>query len=239
VEQRIIPTTWSANGVGLVGELDRGLSYRLYLTEGLDAAHFDAGGIREGRQHGSRSLTTQPAVTARLDYAGTSGATIGASLHTGGTWQGFQPGSGTLAPRLTLFDVHGRFAWHGLEARALYARGSLTEAGALSDQLGLVGSARLGERFFGAYLEAAYDVLPLMRPGTRWALQPYARWETLDTQEDVPGGSDNPALAHALFTGGAALRPHPNVVVKADREWRNNDADTGTGQWNLAVGYLF
>jgi hypothetical protein len=239
VERFVLPTTWSAAGVGLYGETGRGIEYRLSLTEGLDAARFNAGGIREGRQNGSQSLITQPAVTARLDYSGAPGAVIGASLHTGNTWQNFQPGSGTLAPRLTLVDVHGRLAWRGFEMRALYAYGSLTEAGALSDQLGLTGSERLGERFFGAYLEAAYDVMPRLCHGTRWALQPYARWEALDTQENVPGGSENPALARTILTAGAALLPHPNVVVKADRQWRSNDADTETGQWNLALGYVF
>ncbi len=239
VEQRIIPTTWRANGIGIFGELERGFSYRLYLTEGLDAAHFGANGIRDGRQGGSQSLFTQPAVTARVDYAGVGGLVVGGSLHLGNTWQDFQPGPSDIEPRLALGDVHARLQWRGLEARALYARGSLSDAGPLSDALGLTGDARLGESFFGAYAEAAYDVLPLLRPGTRFALLPYARWETYDTQDDVPGGSENPALERTVFTLGAAFRPDPGVVVKADRQWRSNQADTETSQWNLALGYLF
>jgi hypothetical protein len=239
VEQIIIPTTWSANGVGAIGEFSSGLSYRLYLTEGLNGARFSAQGIRKGRQGGSQSLFTQPAVTGRLDYAAHGGATIGASFFAGNTWQDFQPTAGTLAPRLSLIDVHGRIDWHGLQARALYAHGSLTEASDLSDALGLTGSDRLGETFFGVTAEASYDLLGRLAPGSSYALLPYARWENYDTQNGVPGGSENPALERTVWTAGAAFRPHPNVIVKADRQWRSNQADTGTDQWNVAFGYMF
>jgi hypothetical protein len=239
VEQVVIPTTWSANGIGAIGEFANGLSYRLYLTEGLDGAHFSANGIRGGRQGGSQSLFTQPAVTGRLDYAARGGATIGGSFFSGNTWQDFQPAVGTLAPRLSLVDVHGRLDWRGLQARALYAHGSLTEAGVLSDALGLTGSERLGTSFFGASVEASYDLLARLAPGSAYALLPYARWESYDTQNDVPGGSEDPFLERTVWTVGAAFRPHPNVIVKADRQWRSNQADTGTDQWNVAFGYMF
>jgi hypothetical protein len=238
VEQRIIPTTWSANGVGFFGEFPSGIAYRLYLTEGLDGAHFDAGGIRAGRQRGSRSLFTQPGVSARLDYSGVSGLMLGGSVYTGNCWQEFQPAANDLAPRLTLADVHGRLEWRRLRARALYAAGSLSDAGALSDALGLVGNERIGESFFGAYVEAAYEVLS-PRGESRFQFAPYLRWETYDTQNDVAGGSEDPALEHTVVTAGAAFRPHPNVVVKADREWRSNPATTEIPQWNLALGYMF
>ena len=239
VEQIIIPTTWSANGIGAIGDFSNGLSYRLYLTEGLNGAHFSANGIREGRQGGSQSLFTQPAVTGRLDYAAHGGATIGASFFAGNTWQDFQPTSGTLTPRLSLIDVHGRLDWRGLQARALYAHGSLTEASDLSDALGLIGSERIGESFFGATAEASYDLLSRLAPGSRYGLLPYVRWENYDTQNGVPGGSEDPALERTVWTAGAAFRPHPNVIVKADRQWRSNQADTGTDQWNVAFGYMF
>jgi len=29
------------------------------------------------------------------------------------------------------------------------------------------------------------------------------------------------------------------VVVKADREWRSNQAATEIPQWNLSLGYMF
>ena len=239
VEQRIIPTTWRGNGIGLFGELGNGVDYRLYLTEGLNASHFSAAGIRGGRQSGSQSLLTRPAVSARLDYSGSAGLMVGGSIYTGDCWQDFQPSAADISPRLTLFDLHGRWQWRGLQARGLYALGSLGDAGPLSDALGLTGSDRIGEKFLGAYAEASYDLVPWLWPGSRYELSPYARWERYDTQDDVPGGTENPALERTVVTAGAAFRPHPQVVVKADRAWRSNQAETEASQWNLALGYMF
>jgi len=239
VEQRIIPTTWRANGIGAFGDVGTGLAYRLYVTEGLNAAHFSAAGIRDGRQSGSGSLFTRPAVTARVDYSGTSGLVVGGSVFTGDCWQEFQPTASDLTPRLTLFDIHARGQWRGLQANALYAYSTLSDAGDLSDALNLAGTARIGDSSYGAYAEAAYDLVPLWWPSSRYELSPYFRWETYDTQEDVSGGAENPALEHTIVTAGAAFRPHPQVVMKLDRAWRSNAAETATSQWNVALGYMF
>ena len=238
VEQRIIPTTWRGNGFGVFGELPGRLAYRAYLTEGLDATHFSSNGIRDGRQSGSRSLLTMPALSARLDYVGSPGVLVGGSIFTGDAWQNFQPAV-QLSPRVTVTDVHGRIEWNGLEARGLYAVGTLDDADLLSDELGLTAAARLGESFWGGYFEAAFDLLPRLVQGTRYSLAPYARWETYDTQDDVPGGVEDPARERTVVTAGVAFRPHPNVVLKADQQWRSNEAETEANQWNLAVGYLF
>ena len=240
LDRSIIPTTWRANGIGIFGELGGALSYRAYVVEGLDARGFSAsGGIRDGRQNGSRSLITQPAFTARLDWSGVAGLLVGVSGFTGDSWQDFQPAGADLDPRVSIFDVHARWSWQGLDARGVYARGALDDAGELSDELGLSGSSRLGESFQGMYVEAGYDILPRLVAGTTWGLMPYGRFEVVDTQEDVPGGSEAPANEVQIITAGAAFSPHPNVVLKADRQWRNNPADTGVSQWSVALGYLF
>jgi hypothetical protein len=239
VEQNIIPSTWRANGAGILGDLGGSLAFRAYLVEGLDATGFSASSaIRGGRQSGSRSLIAKPALTARLDYSGIPGLLVGASAFTGDSWQGAQP-TPKISPWVTLVDAHARYQWRSFEARGLYASGRLDDAGQLSDQLGLVGAARLGERFYGYYIEAGYDVLAATSPGSRYRLIPYARYERYDTQDDVPGGTENPALERTLLTVGAAFQPHTGVVLKADRQERQNEANTGTSQWNVAVGYSF
>jgi len=240
VERRIIPTTWRANGVGIYGEVAGAVSYRAYVTEGLDARGFSAaGGIRGGRQSGSSSLATRAAASARVDFDGVPGLMLGSAAYTGDSWQDFQPAGLDLRPRVTLLDLHARYQWRGLELRGLYARGSLDDAPELSDALGLSGSNRLGASFFGAYLEGAYDVWPHVAPGSRFALAPYARIERFDTQDDVTGAAEDPANRRRVVIAGLAFKPHPQVVVKSDREWRRNDAGTETSQWNAALGYLF
>ena len=98
VEQRILPTTWRANGVGLFGELPIGLAYRAYWSEGLDARRFTAGGIRNARQSGSRAIVRKPALSGRLDWIGTPGLLLGVSAYTGDSWQQAQAALWSQAP---------------------------------------------------------------------------------------------------------------------------------------------
>lgn len=107
VEQRIIPTTWRANGAGLFGTLPVGLAYRVYVTEGLVARRFTAdGGIRDGRQSGSEAQALNPAFSGRLDWIGRSGLLVGVSSFTGDGWQEAQPAGTLLTPRVTMVDLH-------------------------------------------------------------------------------------------------------------------------------------
>ncbi len=99
-------------------------------------------------------------------------------------------------------------------------------------------SASVGERMWGAYLEAGYDVL--QRTATDQQLIPYVRYERLNTQDDVPQGfTADPANDLEIISIGAAWKPITNMIVKADYQIRSNDADTGVDQLNVAVGYLF
>ncbi len=241
VERNVIPTTWAAGGAGVYGEHAGGLSWRAYVTEGLDASGFRAASpLRGGRQGGSRAAATHPAFSARLDYAGIPGLTAGAAAFTGDSWQGPQAGTVRQRARTTLLEGHARWSGRGAEARALFARGALDNAAAISDANGLTGNARLGDRFSGGYVELAYDVWPLIRPGSEGAIAPYVRLEEYDTQQEglAPGG-DNPAYRVRLVTAGVALKPHPEVILKLDRQQRRNDARTATSQWSAALGYLF
>ncbi len=66
------------------------------------------------------------------------------------------------------------------------------------------------------------------------------RYSELNTQHEVPSGFlSDPANDERLTTLGLAFHPHSQVVLKGDYIARSNDADTGTDQWNLGLGYLF
>jgi hypothetical protein len=238
-ERLIVPSTWSAAGAGFFGTTEVGLDWRAYIVEGLDANHFSASSaVRGGRQGGSQALFTHPAFTGRVDWKGTPGFTLGVSGFTGDAWQG-SPLQSSLKVRTSLFDIHGDYRWRALQLRGLWASGAIDQAGDLSDMLGLTGSDRLGERFSGGYGEALYDVASVLRPGSEWSVSPYMRWETYDTQDSVPGGSEDPANETEVMTFGVAVKPHPSVVLKADREFRSNQANTETSRWNVALGWLF
>jgi len=239
-ERFIIPSTWAAVGAGLYGTTARGLEWRAYLMEGLDGAHFSASsGIRSGRQAGSQAVVTHPALAARADWKGTPGLMVGLAGYTGDSWQQNDPAGVDLSARVTITDVHATWRWRNLEVRGLYAMGSLDQAGLLSDELGLTGSDRLGEHFWGGYAEAAYDLAPALMPGSSWGLLPYFRTESYDTQDGVPGGTENSALERGILTFGLAVKPHPNVVLKTDRESFSDAAGGDASRWNVALGWLF
>ncbi|NIQ53209.1 MAG: hypothetical protein GWN71_07155 [Gammaproteobacteria bacterium] len=72
------------------------------------------------------------------------------------------------------------------------------------------------------------------------AVVPYVRYEWLDTQRRVADGfAYDPANVMTILSVGAAWRPVPSVIVKADYQLHGNDASTGIDQLNVALGYLF
>ena len=98
--------------------------------------------------------------------------------------------------------------------------------------------ARAGEKLDGFYLEAGYDIFA--HRDDRGALTPFLRYETLDTQAEVPTGfSRNPAKEADILTFGFAYQPIDQLIFKVDYQDWSDEGDTGVDQWNFAVGYLF
>jgi hypothetical protein len=241
VESAIIPTTWRANGLGLAGSTPSGFGCRLYLVEGLDASKFSAGGIRSGRQSGSKGLAEDLAITGRLDYAGLAGINLGASFYSGNSGQGLQDATGNeIGARVTLLTLHGIWARRGLELRGALAQSTIGDTEALNRVLKLSGNNAIGKKQTGFYLTAAYDVLPLFFKSTHSALLPFVQYEKLNTQAEAPAGfAANPANERTNLTLGVTFKPHPNVAFKLDFIDRKNEADTAVDQFNVAVNYLF
>jgi hypothetical protein len=66
------------------------------------------------------------------------------------------------------------------------------------------------------------------------------RYESVNTQESVPTGfAISPATERTVTVIGAAFKPIPNIVLKADYQMHKNEAKTGLNQFNVALGYLF
>ncbi len=240
-EKRIIPATWRANGLGLVGKTETGIGYKFYLTESLNAAGFSANGIRSGRQDGSKAIAEDLALTGRLNYTGIQGVDIGASFFVGNTGQTLVDSTGSdINAGLSLFAIHAIYARNGLELRGLYARSSLNDVGRLNRTLSFSGNKSIGETQSGYYINAAYDVLSVLTKGTAQYLAPFIQYEKFNTQDDVPTGfSKNPAQDRTNVTLGLTYKPIPNVAFKIDYINRDNDANTTIDQFNLAVTYLF
>ncbi|HEX9285946.1 MAG TPA: hypothetical protein VF999_01640 [Thermoanaerobaculia bacterium] len=238
VEDRILPTTWRELGLGVFGDVGP-FAYRAYLVDGLDSAGFEgADPLHEGRQGGSNARAEDFALTARLDFVGIPGVLIGGSGYTGNSAQGREVEGHSFDGRVALLDAHAEWRWHGIQARALTARGSIGDAARVNALNGLSGTDSVGKRFTGTYVEAGYDVLFLR--GGRASLVPFARREQFNTQDAVPAGFvADPANDVSLWTIGLQYRPIPQIVVKLDYQDARNRARTGVDQWNLALGWLF
>lgn len=249
VETAIIPSTWRENGIGVFGSLGD-LSYRAYLVNGFDAVGggssraegFSARGLRGGRQSGARAIAEDFALTLRADYAGILGLTLGGSAYFGQSGQGrnLPPGfgTGTLDVGTYIWELHALYQARGLDLRALYVQAGLSDVAALNAAHGLTGTASIGERLEGWYLQASYDILRRTRSGHQ--LAPFARYEELNTQARVPAGfAPDPANDRRIITLGVSWKPIFQVAFKADYQIGHNQARTGVNQFNAAISYLF
>jgi hypothetical protein len=238
VETQIIPSTWPETGAGAFGG-GGAVQWRAYVVAGLSSAGFSSEGIEEGRQKGSQSLARNVALTARLDFTGLSGLLVGASVFTGKSGQGAETGGQPIGGLVTLFDLHAQYEHGGFEARGLWAQSRINDVALINAQNGLSGDESVGERQYGWYLEAAYDLMAL-RPAGQWSVTPFVRYERLNPQARVPTGySRDPSLDQRVVTAGLGVKPLANVVFKADYRWLRNDARTGANRFSLAAGYLF
>lgn len=238
IERVIIPATWRENGFGLFGQAGP-FSYRTYVLAGLDATGFSAEGLREGRQEGIESKADDIAWVGRLDYTGAPGLLVGGSAYIGDSGQDLRSVDGRrLAVGTKLFEGHLEWRWRGLEARALGVQATVDDVAALNEALDLTGDASVGEKLQGYYVQLGYDVLA--GRGGEKSLTPFARWESYDTQKEVPAGfRRNPASDVDSLTLGLAFKPIEHIVLKADYQDYDNAAGTGVDQVNVSLGYIF
>jgi hypothetical protein len=240
VEERIIPSTWRELGFGFYGEAGP-VSYHAYLVNGLNAAGYAADeGIREGRQEGSEALARNWAFTGRLDYTGTPGLLLGASVFSGKAGQGrVTPSGREVGASTTVWDAHADWRWRGLWLRGLYAASTVGDAALVNELNGFEGDESVGSRQEGWYLQGAFDVLSLTSR-SRASLFSFVRYEQSDTQASVPAGYErNPENDARVLTIGLAFKPIEQLVVKTDWQQRKNAARTGVNQWNVSLGYIF
>jgi hypothetical protein len=239
-DQNVIPTTWREIGVGAVGAIpgSSGLSYRVYLVNGLKADGFSAAsGIRGGRQEGKEASFANPSLTGRLEWA-RPGLRLGGSFWYGGSAnQDSLLGTGAFDNAVALVSADARYDVGAFMFRGVVANISVADAGAIN----AVHGTQVGSRIAGGYVEAAYNVLAAVAPASAQRLNAFMRYENFDTQADVPAGIvRDETLARRITTFGLAYKPVYNVVFKGDYQLQRNKAGTGEGELlSLGVGYQF
>jgi hypothetical protein len=217
------------------------MSYEVYVFNGLDASGFSASGVRSGRQRGTKALWDDVAVSGRMDVELTSGTVVGGAVWAGQSGQGNIDG-GDADVSTVIAEAHGQVRHRGVEVRALVATTSIGDAQELSADLSAGGDAVVvPERQLGAYVEVSYVLGPGIGLPVDQSLRPWIRLETVERQREVPDGlAESPSLNGDLVTVGLEYSPHPQVVIKADWTWEDNDADTQTSDpLRVGAGFVF
>lgn len=256
VERLIMPSTWRENGLGIFGTVAERVSYRFYVINGFEGEKFSSGGLRGGRQKGSRALANDFAFVGRVDVAdvGVNGLLLGGSVYTGQSGQEqdiaptldddtgavVNPGGKAPDAQTTIYEVHAQYKGHGASLRALWTQAFIDEAGSLSRVLGKDTDKSIASEMRGWYIEAAYDVLPLFLESNA-TLEPYFRYENFDTQRKVSnlGFSKDKSKDVDLYVAGIQYKPIPQVVFKLD--YRHFDPRQGhrANEVQALVGYVF
>ena len=238
VENYIMPTTWQELGFGLVGRTKSGaISYRGYIVTGLDASGFSGlDGIDGGISHGFEAPAEDLAGVARVEYASTTGLSLGLSGYYGGADQG-DSAMGDVFVGIAGADA--RYRRHGLDLRGVLYRVMIDGA----DRVGVVTGQTIGEAMMGWYGEAAYDILRRDRgEGRTRSLVAYGRFEDFDTEQEIPTGPSfvrDPAAGRQVISGGLAYYPIEKVAFKADYEHWTDDSNANLDRFNLGAAFRF
>lgn len=250
VERNIIPTTWRDLGVMVHGEVGN-LSYKAAVLNGLKSDSFrKSDWIRNGRFKGTSANAESLAYVLNLEYDIAEGFSLGGSYYIGEAGAGKGGDVVSAADKnadIDLWEVHAIFRQKGLELRGLYVEGRLDG----NDAFDAAPPTDVGKKARGWYAEAAYDVMPLIKPMSEAALTPFVRYEDYDTHHEVFSGvTKDPTQHRKITTLGVGYKPIHNVVIKADYQIRDTDSNLpegkGTGldenkidQFNLGVGFIF
>jgi len=236
VERYIIPTTWQENGAGLAGQARDGrVSYRAYVTAGLDATKITSvGGLHDVSSKGSESKADDLAGVGRLEVAPARGLALAGSGYYGGADQR-TPGLGQVTITILSTDVRLRRA--GFDLRGAFDRIHVDGADRVSAFVG----ETIGEVMQGWYAEASYDVLRRDRreSGGR-SLVFFGRREQFDTNERAPAAFPrDPAADRKVTTAGIAYYPIDKVAFKADVEHWKDGTDAKLNRVNLGAAFMF
>jgi hypothetical protein len=252
VAPTVIPTTWREMGLGAHGS-GGGVRYSAYVLNGFNGTKFDDKGVRGGRQKANRAIWEDIGGVVALDYfyEGMANGVVwfGGSVFAGGADQNLivDAAGRSLKVGNQIYELHLEFRKGGFKTRALATAGHISNAGALSqalyaDTTGTV-AKQVPERQIGWYVEAGYDVAPLLWRESRFTLTPWVRYEQYNLQDAVSGVTGlpaNPVLEGTLLTVGLESKPHPNVVIKLDLVHPTNESDEPvSNEIRLGAGFIY
>ncbi len=213
VENRILPTTWWEAGAGMYGKLAEAWRYDAYLHSGLAVSSGAQYAVRSGRQKVAKANASDPAATVALTWARPGLSIGGSAQYQTDAAQGEDPEVGEAV----LGEIHSDAQLGDFRIRLLYAEWYLAGEGPAS-----VGA----DRQYGWYIEPSYRVLDVLGLFVR-----YSDWDNQAGKNSESGKQQ--------WDTGVNYWPHPQVVVKADYQWQQNDNGQDQNGFNLGLGYDF
>ena len=247
VDTLIIPSTWREPGFGIFGELTTGLSYQLYVVNGLNANGFTAAsGVAEGHQEAMFARARDFGGVARLAYEPMLATVLGASGYLATAGNTLRSTVGAVP--VGLWEVDARTRIRGFSARAEFAMLFIGDTAALNAALGAMPvppSLPVAKRSQGGYVEAAYDVLRLLAPSTDQSLTLFSRFDYANTQASVAqasidaGLTPDDALIRYILTVGLTYRPIPQIAIKGDYRRHEFGAGPGYNELAAALAWMF
>ena len=131
--------------------------------------------------------------------------------------------------------MHAQYRSRGLFLRALYTQAHVADTGKLNLALDKDTDDAIASRMYGGYVEAAYNIMPLISSGSEMSLEPFYRFEYINTQAKVASGyTKNKRFDNRLHVLGVNFKPVPQVVLKLD--YRNRTAEKGGLSNEISVG---
>jgi hypothetical protein len=226
IESTILPSTWWGAGIMFTQKFNSGLSYDLFLSEGLKTRIDDPFNIKFGKQKttskpgdGGKAAIFDLAVTARIKYTGIAGLEL--SAYTQYQPDLDQSAEISYADSATMFGAHAIYQFDDFTVTGLYAGWKLD---------GDMAKAAEKDSQTGGYVELSYKPTEKIGVFVRQS-QWQKKTDEQATQTDV----------------GANYWPLPNVVFKADFQIMNEFAGRDTNRnilkkataFNLGMGYHF
>jgi hypothetical protein len=245
VDIYVVPTTWREPGIGFFGEIRQGLRYQAYLVNGFNANGFTAAAaIREGHQEAQLARASDFGGVVRLDWEPLLGTVIGFSGYRATSGNSLTDTVGKVP--VTLLEADARTRLGGFSARAQIAALFIGDAAALNTALrgaipaGDPAPDPVSAQSRGGYLEAGYDLLRLVRPGSPQSVTLFGRFDYVDTQADVPAGfAASPALRRTIYTAGLVYRPVLEVGLKLDYRRHTFGDGSGANELATAITWMF
>ena len=259
LQSRLIPTTWSMAGVGVLGSPVDGFNYRVYAVGSLqsiednngsegsgnggggDASSFSSNGIRSGRHQINKAIAEDIAIAGRMEFTKVMpGLQVGVSTYLGNTSQGHIDEGGFMA--LLEADIQYRKEWFEMNATIVNTSISDTiELNAFCNKSGHDCDGRIAKNQFGFNIQAGVHLPQLMGWKTTQDLIPHFMFERVRTQDQNDGTyvvQEN-RNRNQVYTAGLAYLPIPKVSIKADVTHERLGDNTSTEQFNMAVSYLY